>query len=234
MAGKKKVTDAQIIECVEAGMTYHDIAKKYGMNHQSVYQRIKQMRDDGRLPDPKSQDPSGVICSINKMDTVVRLKDRKWFRVTEVSEKYARLVELQQGESLTSKKEVVDIRLEVLLLDYEKKDYPQVKCYNMNEIALGVDPNSIECCETVEEPVPESEDGVEINISMPDYDPADVAFPAKNDDVTITIPKGVAESLADFIEWDVFDRIRNDTDIDNIHWLCGICDAYKELRKQVG
>ena len=53
------------------------------------------------------------------------------------------------------------------------------------------------------------------------------------DSVTITMPKGVAESLADFIEWDVFDRIRNDTDIDNIYWLCGICDAYRELKKAV-
>lgn len=55
----------------------------------------------------------------------------------------------------------------------------------------------------------------------------------KSDDITITMPKGVAESLADFIEWDVFDRIRNDVDIDNINWLCGICDAYRILRKAV-
>lgn len=53
------------------------------------------------------------------------------------------------------------------------------------------------------------------------------------DTITITMPKGVAESLADFIEWDVFDRIRNDTEIDNINWLCGICDVYKDLRKQL-
>ena len=54
-----------------------------------------------------------------------------------------------------------------------------------------------------------------------------------SDNVTITMPKGVAESLADFIECDVFDRIRNDTDIDNINWLCGVCDAYRELKKAV-
>ena len=54
-----------------------------------------------------------------------------------------------------------------------------------------------------------------------------------SDNVTITMPKGVAEALADFIEFDIFDRIRNDVDIDNINWLCCICDAYRELRKAV-
>ena len=54
-----------------------------------------------------------------------------------------------------------------------------------------------------------------------------------SDNVTITIPKEVAEALADFIEFDIFDRIRNDVDIDNINWLCGICDAYRELKKVV-
>lgn len=54
-----------------------------------------------------------------------------------------------------------------------------------------------------------------------------------SDNITITLSKGVAESLADFIEWDVFDRIRNDADIDNINWLCGICDAYRILREAV-
>ena len=55
----------------------------------------------------------------------------------------------------------------------------------------------------------------------------------KSDDITITMPQGVAESLAEFIAWDVFDKIRNDAEIDNIDWLCGICDAYTILRKAV-
>lgn len=238
MAGKKKISDTQIIECVEAGMTYHEIAKKYGMNHQSVHQRIKKMREDGKIPYPETEGQDGATYSINKMDTVVRIEDRLWFRVTEVYENHAHLTQLLQGKPLGVKRIAIDVPLSVLAADYEKKDYPEVKCYNLNDIAPGVDPDNVECYETFEEP--------EVNIPEPEYNLEDeerpelghelddVAFLKESDNVTITMPRGVAESLADFIEWNVFDRIRNDTDIDNINWLCGICDAYKELRKQVG
>ena len=80
MAKKKKITEEQIIECLEANMNYHDIAKQYGMNHQSVYQRIKRMKEEGRFPE------GGVKPVFYKMDTVVRKKDRKWFRIIEIND----------------------------------------------------------------------------------------------------------------------------------------------------
>lgn len=47
------------------------------------------------------------------------------------------------------------------------------------------------------------------------------------------MPKGAAESLVNFLEWNIFDLIREDDEIDNINWLCGMCDAYRDLKKAV-
>ena len=38
-------------------------------------------------------------------------------------------------------------------------------------------------------------------------------------------------SLCDFIELNIFDYIRNDTDIDNIDWLVDMMEIYQKLKK---
>lgn len=37
--------------------------------------------------------------------------------------------------------------------------------------------------------------------------------------------------LVDFFECNIFDAIRNDTDIDSIVWLCNMTNAYKKLKE---
>ena len=48
----------------------------------------------------------------------------------------------------------------------------------------------------------------------------------------IEITKDEAESLADLIECNLFDIIRNDMDIDGIQWLCNICSVFKKLQER--
>lgn len=162
-----KVKDKDIIECLNEGMNYHDIAKKYGMNHQSVYQRIRKMKETGRIPD------GGVKQVFHKMDTVVRKKDRQWFRITEINDDMgiAELAVLHFGETIGSKKANITVQIADLERNFEKKDYPKVDCYNLNDIAPGVDPDNVECYETFEEP--------EGNIPEPEYKPEYVAFSAE-------------------------------------------------------
>ena len=47
----------------------------------------------------------------------------------------------------------------------------------------------------------------------------------------IELSKRQCKNMADFMEWDIFEVIRNDTDIDNIDWLVDMCKAYETLRK---
>lgn len=144
-----KVKDKDIIECLNEGMNYHDIAKKYGMNHQSVYQRIRKMKETGRIPD------GGVKQVFHKMDTVVRKKDRQWFRITEINDDMgiAELAVLHFGKTIGSKKANITVQIADLERNFEKKDYPKVDCYNLNDIVSdGVDPDNVECYETFEEP----------------------------------------------------------------------------------
>ena len=46
----------------------------------------------------------------------------------------------------------------------------------------------------------------------------------------IEITKDEAESLADFIEVNIFDIIRNDPDIDSIEWLENLMAVYKKCK----
>lgn len=46
----------------------------------------------------------------------------------------------------------------------------------------------------------------------------------------IDLTKSQCENLADFIEFYIFEDIRNNPDIDNIAWLVDIVDAYQKLR----
>ena len=48
----------------------------------------------------------------------------------------------------------------------------------------------------------------------------------------IDLTKNQCRDLADFIEYNIFYVIRDDTGIDNIGWLIDIVDAYKKLRAE--
>lgn len=49
--------------------------------------------------------------------------------------------------------------------------------------------------------------------------------------ISIELTKSQIRNIADFMRFYFIDSIRNDTDIDNINYLCDMCEAYKELRK---
>lgn len=49
----------------------------------------------------------------------------------------------------------------------------------------------------------------------------------------IEATKGQCESVLEFIELNLFDVIRNDTDIDNIEWLQNMMDFRKELKRAI-
>lgn len=42
------------------------------------------------------------------------------------------------------------------------------------------------------------------------------------------------KNLAEFLELNFIQSIRDDTDIDNIDYLCDMCGIYKELKKIAG
>lgn len=46
----------------------------------------------------------------------------------------------------------------------------------------------------------------------------------------IDLTTSECKQLADFIEYNIFDVIRNDTDIDNIGWMECMMSTYKKLR----
>ena len=48
---------------------------------------------------------------------------------------------------------------------------------------------------------------------------------------TIEFTKGKVIGLMDFLETNIFDAIRNDTDIDSFVWLCNMTSAYKKLKE---
>ena len=48
-------------------------------------------------------------------------------------------------------------------------------------------------------------------------------------DVVISLTITQAKNLAEFIEMNIFDVIRNDTEIDGIGWLCDMCDIYRKV-----
>lgn len=47
----------------------------------------------------------------------------------------------------------------------------------------------------------------------------------------VELSKDQCKNLADFIEFNLFQMIRNDDDIDNILWVTDMCDAYRILRE---
>lgn len=47
----------------------------------------------------------------------------------------------------------------------------------------------------------------------------------------INLTTSECKQLADFIEYNIYDVIRNDPEIDNINWLECMMSAYKKLRE---
>ena len=47
----------------------------------------------------------------------------------------------------------------------------------------------------------------------------------------IELSKSQITNLANFIEFNLIDEIRNDDEIDNINYLVDMCDAYKVLKE---
>ena len=45
----------------------------------------------------------------------------------------------------------------------------------------------------------------------------------------IDLTQSQCKNIAEFIEFHIFDAIRNDTDLDNINWLVDMVEAYKKL-----
>lgn len=51
--------------------------------------------------------------------------------------------------------------------------------------------------------------------------------------ITIELTESQCQNLADFIEDNLFDVIRNDVEIDNFYWLIDVVDAYKKLKDNI-
>lgn len=156
MAREQKITDEQVNRHLREGMSQKAIAELYDMRPGALSARIKKMREQGRLQLEKVPDPEQ---SIKKMDTVVRLSDRRWFRVLEVKEQEAVLKGTMQNE-FTRDSETITVTLDELSRAYEKKDYPEVRCYTVSEleekaeaIAPEPEPTALQETELETEPV---------------------------------------------------------------------------------
>ena len=48
---------------------------------------------------------------------------------------------------------------------------------------------------------------------------------------TVTLTRSQCANLAEFIEFHLFDEIRNNPEIDNIEWVCDMVGAYRALQE---
>lgn len=126
---KTKITNEQINQHLSEGMTQAAIAKLYGVAPQTLCTRIKRMRQKGLLDDGKAEGESSGGFPVQRMDTVVRRSDRTWFRVTDINENGAVLRSLPSKDYGHQAKETVTVSLARLVEEFEKKDFPEVRCY---------------------------------------------------------------------------------------------------------
>ena len=49
----------------------------------------------------------------------------------------------------------------------------------------------------------------------------------------IDLTQSQCKNIAEFIEFNIFEVIRNDVDIDNINWLIDMAEAYKKLTDHI-
>ena len=58
-----------------------------------------------------------------------------------------------------------------------------------------------------------------------------IPMPNYNATISFEISKGQIESLINFIDLHFISSIRNDEDVDNMDYICNICDIYRNLTK---
>lgn len=132
MARLVKLTDEQLKTHLDDGMTVDEIVEKYDMNKSYLYTRIKKVREQGEEMKAVSGSQSDASADVKPLDTFVRKTDRKQFRVTEIDEKSAILKETT-GEFGHAPKKAITVSMNELAEKFEKKDYPEVKIYKMND-----------------------------------------------------------------------------------------------------
>ena len=52
-----------------------------------------------------------------------------------------------------------------------------------------------------------------------------------NKKITVTLYESQIQNIAEFIEMNLINVIREDVDIDNFMYVCGMCDAYRRLNE---
>lgn len=50
----------------------------------------------------------------------------------------------------------------------------------------------------------------------------------------VELTRSQCKNIAELIELNIFDYIRNDTEIDNMEWLCDMADAWKKTKEAEG
>ena len=50
----------------------------------------------------------------------------------------------------------------------------------------------------------------------------------------LELTRSQCKNIAELIELNIFDYIRNDTEIDNMEWLCDMADAWKKMKEAEG
>lgn len=55
-------------------------------------------------------------------------------------------------------------------------------------------------------------------------------FYKRGEEMIIDLTESQCKNLCDFIEFNIFECIRNDKDIDNIDWLVSMMAAYQKLK----
>lgn len=121
---KVKITDAELKVCIESGMSAAEIADKYGINKNYVYIKLK------RIKERENKQNNG--SDIKLMDTVVRKSDRKRFRVTAIDTESVMLKETT-GDYGHASQNAITVSMNELAKKFEKKNYPEVKVYKMDE-----------------------------------------------------------------------------------------------------
>ena len=84
------------------------------------------------VPSTLPESNTGEAVAFNIMDTVVRKKDRQWFRIIGHEDVFYELRPLGNDKRIGSSKDI-DVHVRDLNKNYEKKDYPEVKVYNIND-----------------------------------------------------------------------------------------------------
>lgn len=129
---RQKVTDEEIIKCMNDGMTQAAIAEKYGVHFTTINKRIKKILEQSQdnagsnPPAPENNDPE----TFDIMDTVVHRKNKQWFRIIGHEDVFYELRPLGKNKHAGDTNDI-EVHIKDLKKNYYKKDYPKVTCYNL-------------------------------------------------------------------------------------------------------